>query len=63
MLPDTEIIQPSSFCQFNYFLLRLVCTKPSQIDSPGDDVLCYLWNRYSPRTSSTFRSDLFSFQS
>lgn len=45
-LLDTEIIQPCSFCQFNYFLLRLVLTKPSVIDSPGDDVLCYLWNRY-----------------
>lgn len=61
--PDTEIIQPGSFCQFNYFLLGLLPTKPSQIDSLGDDVLCYLWNRYSPRSRNTFRSDLFSFQS
>lgn len=37
--------------------------KPSVIDSPGDDVLCYLWNRYSARSSNVFRSDLFSFQS
>lgn len=37
--------------------------KPSVIDSPGDDVLCYLWNRYSAWSSNVFRSDLFSFQS